>query len=148
MKYTDRHPDKKYLSSFDLIGEENIQALITGFRMEVIERSGSDTPKPVLELFGLKPIVLNLTNDKMLVRLLRTNDSNKWIGKVIIVGVDPVKAFGEETFGLRIRRRLGTPEGYLRESASKEELKSRYRALNDSSLLELTKQIAQEKWKK
>jgi hypothetical protein len=149
MDYTDRHPDKPYLSSYDLLGKSELHVLITGVRNEILkeDKSKNPKPKPILELHGMKPMVMNITNEKMLIKLTRTSVQELWTGVIITLGVDPVKAFGEETYGLRIRRRLGTPEQLFRSAESPEKLKAMYVAVADVNHLELVKQINNELWK-
>lgn len=55
----------------------------------------------------LKPMILNVTNCKMITRLLKTPYMERWAGHRIQIYVDPkVKFKGEETEGLRIRNKL------------------------------------------
>lgn len=54
-----------------------------------------------------KPMILNVTNCKMITKLLKTPYMEHWAGKRIQIYVDPkVKFKGEETEGLRIRNKL------------------------------------------
>ncbi len=55
-----------------------------------------------------KPMVLNVTNKKMLAKIYHTKDSEKLIGKAVIIGFDQVSAFGDVHDALRIRKRIPT----------------------------------------
>lgn len=55
---------------------------------------------------AFKPMVLNITNKKTLCKLYKTKDTEKLIGKSVVVGVEQVKAFGDVFEALRIRRRI------------------------------------------
>ena len=53
------------------------------------------------------PMILNKTNARQISKLLKENDYTKWSGKKIQIYVDHnVKAFGDITDGLRIRKKL------------------------------------------
>jgi hypothetical protein len=51
----------------------------------------------------VRPMVVNLTNRKMLAKLYHTTDSNKLKGKLVKIGTERVRAFGAEHDALRIR---------------------------------------------
>lgn len=53
-----------------------------------------------------KPMILNVTNKKMLCRLHKTKDTDKLTGKAVVIGVEKVNAFGGEHDALRILKRL------------------------------------------
>lgn len=55
---------------------------------------------------GWKPMILNPTNKKTLCKLLKTKDTEKMLGRAVIVGIEQVKAFGDVHDALRIRKRL------------------------------------------
>lgn len=54
----------------------------------------------------IKPMIFNVTNKKMLARLYKTTDTEKLIGKAVVIGIDKVKAFGDVWDALRIRGRI------------------------------------------
>lgn len=55
---------------------------------------------------GFKPMIWNVTNKKMVAKLYHTKDTEKLIGKSVVVGVEQVKAFGDVHDALRIRKRI------------------------------------------
>lgn len=55
---------------------------------------------------GWKPMILNITNKKTVCKLYKTKDTDKLIGKAVVVGIEEVKAFGSVHDALRIRKRI------------------------------------------
>lgn len=55
---------------------------------------------------GVKPMILNATNMKMITKLLNTPYIEQWNGHKIQIGVEKVKAFGEIVEALRVRDKL------------------------------------------
>jgi uncharacterized protein with PIN domain len=53
-----------------------------------------------------KPMILNVTNKKMIAKLYHTKDTDKLAGKAVVIGVSEVKAFGDVHDALRIRKRI------------------------------------------
>lgn len=53
-----------------------------------------------------KPMILNVTNKKAIVKLYKTKETEKLKGKAVIIGMDRVKAFGGVHDALRIRSRM------------------------------------------
>ena len=53
-----------------------------------------------------KPMILNITNKKTMCRLYKTKDTEKLVGKAVVIGVEQVKAFGDVHDALRIRKRI------------------------------------------
>ena len=53
-----------------------------------------------------KPMILNVTNKKTIVKLHKTKDAEKLTGKSVIIGIERVKAFGDVHDALRIRPRI------------------------------------------
>lgn len=56
-----------------------------------------------------KPMILNVTNKKTMCRLYKTKDTEKLKGKAVVIGIEPVKAFGDVYDALRIRPRIPAP---------------------------------------
>ena len=50
-----------------------------------------------------KPMILNATNMKMITKIHKTPFIENWHGKMIQVGIEKVKAFGDITDALRVR---------------------------------------------
>lgn len=61
-----------------------------------------------------KPMILNPTNKKTLCRLYKTKDTEKLVGKAVVIGVESVKAFGSEHDALRILKRLPKVENAVK----------------------------------
>ena len=55
---------------------------------------------------GWKPMILNITNKKTVCKLYKTKDTDKLIGKAVVVGIEEVRAFGSVHDALRIRKRI------------------------------------------
>ena len=52
------------------------------------------------------PMIINITNKKILSKLYKTKDTEKLKGKSVIIGIERVKAFGDIHDALRIRPRV------------------------------------------
>lgn len=103
-----------YLGSWDLDELPNCEATLTIERIvdEKVVANGQSELCTVCYWRdpGFKPMILNVTNKKMLAKLYHTKDSEKLIGKSVVVGVDKVKAFGDVHDALRIRKRIPNVE--------------------------------------
>ena len=53
-----------------------------------------------------KPMILNVTNCKMIAKLLKTPYIEHWAGHRIQIGAEMVSAFGEKVEALRVRKQL------------------------------------------
>ena len=53
-----------------------------------------------------KPMILNVTNCKMIAKLLKTPYIERWAGHRIQIGSEVVSAFGEKVDALRVRKTL------------------------------------------
>ena len=53
-----------------------------------------------------KPMILNVTNCKMIAKLLKTPYIERWAGHRIQIGAEVVSAFGEKVEALRVRKQL------------------------------------------
>ena len=99
-----------YLGGFDLDdgkgGFIEIDVTIDRARpTEVKDQNGDKTTELVLYFkeTGIKPMILNVTNSKTLQKLLKTPYYEQWSGRLIRIGTEKVKAFGEVHDALRIR---------------------------------------------
>lgn len=95
----------QYLGSWDCTEGELILT-IADFKEEVIEGDKGRKERKCIMYFvekDVRPMVVNLTNRKMLAKLYHTTDSNKLKGKLVKIGTDKVRAFGAEHDALRIR---------------------------------------------
>lgn len=69
---------------------------------------------------GVKPMILNATNMKMITKLLKTPYIEQWSGHKIQIGVEKVKAFGEIVEALRVKSKLPTVSDPIKCSDCKE----------------------------
>lgn len=61
-----------------------------------------------------KPMILNVTNKKMICKLYKTKETEKLAGKAVVIGVEQVKAFGDVHDALRIRKRIPKVEAAVK----------------------------------
>lgn len=100
----------QYLGSWDCTEGELILT-ISDFKEEVIEGDKGRKERKCIMYFAekdVRPMVVNLTNRKMLAKLYHTTDSNKLKGKLVKIGTEKVRAFGAEHDALRIRNVVPT----------------------------------------
>lgn len=99
-----------YLGSWDLDDLPNRELTLTIARIvdeEVVTNAKSEVCTACYWTdSSYKPMILNVTNKKTLCKLYKTKDTEKLIGKSVVVGVEQVKAFGDVFEALRIRRRI------------------------------------------
>lgn len=80
-------------------------------KKKVADIHGDTTDELVLEFAdGTKPMIMNVTNSRVLTKLLKTAYIEDWAGKEIQIGTEKVKAFGEMHDALRIRPYLPKKE--------------------------------------
>lgn len=102
--------EARYLGSWDVMDGE-IVLTISDFKEEMVEGDAGRKQKKCILYFvehGVKPMVCNLTNRKTLAKLYHTTDSTKLKGKLVKIGTDKVKAFGDIHDALRIRNVVPT----------------------------------------
>lgn len=134
------NPD--YLGSYDFAqGEERI-VTVKDVKREMI--SGSDGKKEECTVCHFiepyKPMILNVTNQKMITKLTETPYIEQWVGKSFKLVVVKIKAFGEVVDALRIksekvakpRLELGTPnfenckKAYVADKSALDKIKAKY----------------------
>lgn len=97
------NPD--YLGSYSLEDGQDLILTIQNVRQEVV--TGPEGKKEdCLVCYWkepVKPMILNVTNAKMIEKLLKTPYIEQWSGKRIQIGSEKVKAFGEIVDALRVR---------------------------------------------
>lgn len=99
-----------YLGSWDLEELPNQEATLTIAKI-VDEKVVTNAKEEICTVCywknsGFKPMIWNVTNKKTVAKLYHTKDTEKLIGKSVIVGVEKVKAFGDVHDALRIRKRI------------------------------------------
>lgn len=99
-----------YLGSWDLEELPNREATLTIARIvdEDVVTNGSKERCTVCywREIDYKPMVLNVTNKKAIAKLYHTKDTEKLVGKAVVIGIEKVKAFGDTHDALRIRKRI------------------------------------------
>jgi hypothetical protein len=99
-----------YLGSWDLDELPNREATLTIARIvdEAVVTNGKEERCTVCYWTdrAYKPMILNVTNKKMIAKLYHTKDTEKLAGKAVVIGVEQVKAFGDIHDALRIRKRI------------------------------------------
>ena len=72
---------------------------------KVKDQNGNEEVCLVLHFTGkIKPMILNVTNSKMIEKLFNSSYIEDWAGRQIQIGTEKVKAFGEVHDALRIRK--------------------------------------------
>lgn len=99
-----------YLGSWDLDELPNREATLTIAKIvdEDVVTNGTKEKCTVCYWTdkAFKPMIWNITNKKMVAKLYHTKDTEKLVGKSVVVGVEQVKAFGDVHDALRIRKRI------------------------------------------
>ena len=99
------NPD--YLGAYSLDGGQDIVLTIDHVTRETV--TGPEGKKEDCSVIhwipeeNAKPMILNITNAKMIERLLKSPYLEDWSGKRIQIGAEKVKAFGEVVDALRVR---------------------------------------------
>ena len=100
-----KNPD--YLGSWDLedLPKREITLTIKSITEKSVPNGRGQNEKCAVCEFSenVKPMILNPTNKKMLVKLFKTKDTDNLRGKKITIGLLHGKWFGEEQDALRIR---------------------------------------------
>jgi hypothetical protein len=104
-----RNPN--YIGSWDLADADgnfkDLTVTIKGAKKEMVhDGKGGQEECSVIELAGLKPMVANATNLKMIAKVLKSPYIEDWTGKQIILTVKQVKAFGEMHDAIRVKNEL------------------------------------------
>ena len=101
----------KYLKKEDVTPP--VIATISGITHENLAKDG-DTPeyKYILQFVeNLKPMVLNLTNGKLIAMVTGSDETDEWVGKKITLWNDPTVSFGDKmTGGIRVRLPQEAPQ--------------------------------------
>ena len=100
------NPD--YLGAYSLDPGHDMVLTIKQVRKEMI--TGTDGKKEECIVCywqeEQKPMILNVTNCKMIAKLLKTPYIERWAGHRIQIGAEVVSAFGEKVEALRVRKQL------------------------------------------
>ena len=100
------NPD--YLGAYSLDPGKDMVLTIRQVKKEMI--TGTDGKKEECIVCywqeDQKPMILNVTNCKMIAKLLKTPYIERWAGHRIQIGAEVVSAFGEKVEALRVRKAL------------------------------------------
>ena len=100
------NPD--YLGAYSLEPGQDMVLTIRQVKKEMI--TGTDGKKEECIVCywqeEQKPMILNVTNCKMIAKLLKTPYIERWAGHRVQIGAEVVSAFGEKVEALRIRKQL------------------------------------------
>ena len=100
--------ESKYLKHQDLNGADTVVTIKDVTREEIKEKDGTSKKKFIVYFREMeKGLVLNTTNMNMLYSLLKSDDSDEWIGKrITLYEKDDIEMGGEIKSGIRIRGKL------------------------------------------
>lgn len=87
-------------------GEEKVVTIEKVCKESVTGTEGRQEDCIVAHLVGEKPLILNKTNCKAITKLLGTPYIEEWAGNRIVLQVQRVKAFGEDTDAVRVKPKL------------------------------------------
>ena len=97
--------DPNYLGAYFFEGGKDITLTIKNVQLEKV--TGTDGKKDdcvVCHFYeNVKPMILNVTNMKMIAKLYNSDFIEDWVGKKICIGVERVAAFGTVVDALRVR---------------------------------------------
>lgn len=97
--------NREYLGSWDLPNGQDIIATIKSSGSEKV--MGPDGKKEdcfVIHFADVqKPMICNVTNSKMIAKVVGSPYIEDWLGKKIQIGVEKVRAFGDVVDALRVR---------------------------------------------
>jgi hypothetical protein len=102
--------DSKYLKQSDV--EEDMLVTVEKVGRANVAREGDEPEYKWLIRFKdvKKPMVLNTTNIKRLAKACNSDDTDEWVGKEVVLYVDPDVEFGGNVVGgLRIRAHKAAP---------------------------------------
>ncbi len=116
------NPD--YLGAYALHPGQDLVVQIASVKQEEVYNP-SNSKKEICAVAhfsnrDVKPMILNVTNCKMISKIYDTPYIEDWAGKYISIYIAKVKAFGEVVEALRIRNRIPTTEKFYCEDCRKE----------------------------
>lgn len=116
-------------------GEEIVCQIQSVGVQEIRDKKGKKEQVPVCNFYNAPPMVLNITNTRMIASLYGDN-YDLWVNQHIQVFATKVKAFGQEQMALRVRQRkpnagedTSLQEAQLRACTSLQGLQSTYMSL-------------------
>ena len=101
-------PNFVYAELIGQIGSERVVTITDVDFLETYNRKTNTKEKKLSLIFeDCKPLVLNKTNIKTMIRLFGSDNPSKCVGKKITLYVDNAKFAGKPTTGIRIREFKG-----------------------------------------
>lgn len=95
-----------YLGAYEFQPNEEKTVTIAYVREERVMGADGKSEDCIVAHFqekDLKPMILNVTNCKAIAKLYKTPYIEEWVGKRLVLRVQPVKAFGEVVDAVRIK---------------------------------------------
>lgn len=102
-----QNPD--YFGAWALDGKDLDVTIEKVVLEQVTGTDGKKEELPVAYLKGLKPLILNTTNSKMIARVTGSSYIEDWAGKQITLYSAKVKAFGDTVDAVRVRSTAPKP---------------------------------------
>ena len=95
--------ESNYVKKTDV--EPPIKVTITGISQKNLAQQGDpEEMKYILEFKECKPLVLNVTNSQLISMALKSEETDDWVGKEIVLFNDPTVSYaGKITGGVRAR---------------------------------------------
>ena len=98
------NPD--YLGAYAFQPNEEKTVTVAYVREEHVMGADGKSEECIVAHFqekDMKPMILNVTNCKAIAKLYKTPYIEEWVGKRLVLRVQPVKAFGEVVDAVRIK---------------------------------------------
>lgn len=97
------NPD--YLGAYAFEPGEEKTATVDYVRVEAVTGSDGRKEDCMVMYFKdrIKPLILNVTNSKMITKVLQTPYIEDWANKRLVLGVETVSAFGQRTEAVRVK---------------------------------------------
>jgi len=117
-----KYHDTDYLGAYSLIEADVKELTVTINKVDSEQVKGSDGRNEecvVAHLKGQKPMILNVTNCKIISKIYDTPFIEDWAGKSITIYIAKVNAFGELMDALRIRPKKPNTKPELKPESKK-----------------------------
>lgn len=137
MKISSAFPSN-YLKATDFEGGDQTLT-IKGVQIENVGGQGKKEEKPVVYFREVdKGLILNKTNANTIEKLLKSDDTDEWLGSQITIGESEIEFQGEMMMGIRVRQRTKPAGGNVNNNGGSS-------ATNASDVL---KSIKADAWKR
>lgn len=96
--------DPNYIGEWDFQDGKDMIVKIADVCHEEIQSQQGKEMKTLVKFEGdIKPMILNSTNAKRIVKVTGSPYEDEWVGKKLQLYVEPVAAFGTTTMAVRVR---------------------------------------------